>query len=228
MSTSIKREILGLSATISNIPTTVEEGDQNAKKVGAVLEGFIDYNLFHGTYGDIRAAFLARVEEVTKIKRQTKPGNLKKDGTAGKEVYDEKESAYFFRVCAEKEVEPSFFQPQMDEVCEGYTDANGQSIPAIVFDASSSRGERGPGKIAAVYMIAAKAVIEKCEGHLAKIHKVITKLKHLNPGLVLDVQTEGEDVDAAQVGWPTVENLARAIKADEDRKRAQTVASLME
>jgi hypothetical protein len=231
---SITRTVLGLAFAIANVPESVAEFDGNAKREGACLDEATNNILYRSTFPDIRSAFLDALERETQLKRTTKAGPAKKDGTPGAEVYDESESKYFARVCAlyqpegaaEPGVEPKHFQYLADKLSNGtlpvlkedgtqlLDDAGQPVFYKIAFDASATE-RSGEKKIAKVYLDAAGSIIKMGAEAVAK---ATAKLKSLNPEVSIDFNEDGTVV---------VESLALAVKANEDRKRAESVADLV-
>lgn len=150
---------LGLPVQLE-VPSTVEEFDQNAKKAGACLAEATNNVIYRGSLAELRdliihgrdavpasegqpavAAFKG-MEEVTGIARKTKTvkrgtGESAKDV----EVYDETEGDYIDRVVAEKKVELSSFQSLFDA-----------AAALIPFDASATeRKPVGPKKLPEKY-----------------------------------------------------------------------------
>jgi len=91
----INIKTLGLSATITDVPTSVEEFDQMAGRQGACLEYAVQHILFHSVYETVRSLICEKVE-ATGFARKTKPHPTK----PGVEVIDESEAAYISRYLA--------------------------------------------------------------------------------------------------------------------------------
>ena len=91
-----------------NIPSTVEEYDQLAKKSGAALDAAIDHEVYHGTLGEVRTKFMELIAEDTGIKpREVGTGIFTGEGEEKvEETKKEKFEAYVNRVCAEKSLDP--------------------------------------------------------------------------------------------------------------------------
>lgn len=92
---NIDIKTLGLSATITDVPTTVEEFDQAAGRQGACLDYAVQHVLFHSVYETVRSTICEMVEK-TGFKRKTKPHPTK----PGVEVIDESEASYIARYLA--------------------------------------------------------------------------------------------------------------------------------
>lgn len=134
-----KYNSLGLDVNLS-VPSSVEEFDLNAKKVGACLTEAINNCVYRGSLATFRTVFLhgqeANVEEglteisgldtITGIERKTKESGKKDDKGNPILTFDETEGDFFKRILAEKGVEASTFQHHADLVAS-----------SIVFDASA-------------------------------------------------------------------------------------------
>ena len=204
----LKAKSLGMDFTIQ-VPSSVEEFDQLAGREGATLDEAINNVLYRSFHAEFRPTFLHGSEELgiegiekqTGIERRTKVVTPAKTDEAGKvtedEViaYDESEANYFKRVCAEKGVESTHFQPYAQEVAS-----------LLKFDPKKApRQSSGPKKVAKQYLDAA-AQIEK-EGRLETS--------------AANLQSKLSTPESTWVVEATVESVARAISEDQRRKRAQ-------
>lgn len=175
------------------VPATVEEFDQNAKKVGACLQEAVNNVIYRGVLADFRATFCEEVEKDTGIERKWKTVERGKDKKAV-EVWDETEGDYITRVIATKgwTEDRTSLQAIADRVA-----------PTIIFDASVTEAkERGPKKLPEAYKTAAERIFTN--GNEAKWAE---KLK----------LTFGPEKDK------NVELLGWAIKRVEDEKRKAAV-----
>lgn len=130
-----------------NIPTSVTEFDQLAKKEGAALTAAIDHEVYHGTLGEIRESLADLVEEVYGIKRrEIGTGKFEEpDADGKKEEITKWEPVQMFldRVAAEKgltSVKP--FQKEVDRLSAG-------GDKEVKFDPSVHERKGGPKKLAA-------------------------------------------------------------------------------
>lgn len=226
------KEVLGLNFTIHGVSENPAEFNQLA---GPRTDGqdpchtaAINNEFYRGSYPECRAEFLERLEKVTGIARKTKPGPKKKNGEPGADVYDERETVYFKRVCVTYQpegadtpgVDVKFFQSLADEISNAKkTRKEGETVIQldewlIQFDPkAASRGD-GTTKIAKVYLDAAGDFLKKDAAWQARAQ---ANLEKLNPGVTID---KNED------GTLSLESIAVAIKANEDRKRKQAVDEL--
>jgi hypothetical protein len=85
------------------VPETIEEFDTLAKKQGAALEAAIDHEVYHGTLGDIRNAFVKAVATAyNTTPREIGTGVFEGEGEARAEVTNtEKPQVFLARVVAE-------------------------------------------------------------------------------------------------------------------------------
>ena len=193
----ITAKTLGFTINI-NVPSSVEEFDQLAKKVGACLNEAVKNVIYRGVLNTFRAKFVEAVEAETSIARKTKPtGKFEKDD-AGKDtevpilVYAETEGDYFDRVLA---------NPDAPRTLESFTDLANRIAADLVFDPSESEKKpAGPKKLSKAVLDAAKTIIDAGKAD-AVAAMLATKL--------------GITVDSTQ------ESLARAIAEDQRRKNAE-------
>lgn len=125
---------LGLDVVL-NVPSSVEEFDQNAKRQGACLDEAINNCVYRGCLAEFRDSFQAVVAEKTGIQRATKPvidPDTKQpkvvDGEALEE-WEESEAKYIGRVRREKG-----WLDNDNGVLQGWAD---EIASALVFDASA-------------------------------------------------------------------------------------------
>lgn len=86
------------------VPDSVEEFDQLAKKSGACLEAATDYEVFHGTLGDIRNALVSLIEKTYETpRRDIGTGKFEEvDGKREEITKPEGFEVFLNRVAAEK------------------------------------------------------------------------------------------------------------------------------
>lgn len=140
---------LGVTVNL-NVPESVEEFDQNAKRIGACLDEAINNVVYRGSLAEFRDAFTTKVEETHQVERKTESTG-KKDSDGNDIVkYAETEGEYIKRVCATKGIEAAQLQSLADEVAAG-----------IVFDASATeRKPAAPKKLAEDYKNVAIQLID--------------------------------------------------------------------
>lgn len=198
---------LGFELTI-NVPSSVEEFDQLAKRAGACLTEATANVLYRGTLAEFRDTFCEELEKETGIARLTKVTGKSK---AGEDIiaYAETEADYVKRVAAEKSVEVSSFADLANRVAA-----------AITFDPSATERKGGaPKKVAKLYLNIVEEV-EKAAGPDGLV-KVAAKLSStLGRAVTVDVSTPEALAKSREV-------LAVAIKEDQDRKKAEMAASLL-
>lgn len=187
---------LGLVANLE-VPSTVEEFDTNAKKAGACLSEAVANVIYRGSLAELRDLFLhgrdedkangipafEGIEQATKIARKTKPTGKKDKDNNDIEVYAETEAEYFERVCAERKVEATSFQPLMDAACK-----------LVKFDASQrERKPAAPKKLAAKYKETALAILKgaKKDKFLKDVKRDLGKEPTLTGDLEKDSETLG-------------------------------------
>lgn len=197
---------LGFELSVT-VPDSVEDFDKLAGKPGAALTEAINNVIYRGWNNDFRATFLERVEKETKV---AWPVDQKKT-----DAQPERK---------DKKPKTPILIPEGDYldlvIAAGYT--REQLLPIavevaaeITFDPKSEG--RGTGKVGKQFLEAAEQVLSKDDAHVAK---VVGNLERLNPGL--KVALDDEKVE----GRPSKETLAKAIKVNEDRKRADNMAEL--
>ena len=189
-------ESLGVKINL-NIPSTVEEFDQNAKKAGACLDEAVNNIVYRGVLPDFRAMFCERVEKETGIARKF---STVKEGDKEVEVWDETEGKYMSRVRAEKGWQED--RTQLQAIADLVS-------PELVFDASSPEPKaKGPRKLPAGYATAALRIFGN-----GNQDKWAEKL-----GLTYVAETGNED-EVKRFRSQNVETLGWAIKKVEDEKR---------
>lgn len=192
---------LGLPVTV-NVPSTNEEYDKAAGEVNSACAEAVDKYMFHNWGGKFRENFCLAVEKETGIawpvnEDAMKSATPKKDGTVS-DVHIS-HGAYFKLVLAQTGREALTFKDLATDVAS-----------KLAFDpGAASTG----GRIAKEFVTAAEGVVEKDKTTPGTLAAVVAKLNGLNQGLNLS--------DA-----PSVEELARGIKANADRKKREALADL--
>lgn len=193
-----KYSSLGLDVNFS-VPSTIEEFDTNAKRVGACLDEATNNVIYRGSLAEFRENFCAKLEEVAKVDRMTKATDKKDDKGNPIEVYIETEADFVKRVVSTTKKPIESWQSLADEVAK-----------AIVFDASQrERKPAAPKKLGADY----KATAEKVIANKNQAKLVALVAKDLGETLVL--KNDASDVET--IGW--------AIKRHQDWKRKQEMDS---
>jgi hypothetical protein len=132
-------ESAGLNGFVKDVPETAAEFDTLAGKVGACLEFAKNYVMFHRVLGSFRADLMKAVAEDSEITPKTEPHPKDKD----KVVIVEKPVPYIERVCAERKVDVTTYQPIADAICDG----DGKEDNGYLFKdflVATARGEGGP------------------------------------------------------------------------------------
>jgi hypothetical protein len=145
-----------------NVPETVEEFDQLAKREGAALASAIDNVIYRSANAQFRSEFADLVEKETGIERKTKVSGTREvedeEGNKTEEdivVYDESEGKYLNRVYAELDLEleeqrQARFQEQIEQAAED-----------IKFDPSERQAAtKKPKKARKEYRETAEAILE--------------------------------------------------------------------
>lgn len=104
------------------VPESVEEYDSLAKKQGACLDAATDYEVFHGTLGEIRDKFCELIAKTHGIeRREIGTGVFEGEGEEKKEVTKtERFETYLTRVAAEKNLKGETpFQDIADSMSSG-------------------------------------------------------------------------------------------------------------
>lgn len=201
------------------VPESVEEFDQNAKRSGACLEEAINNVVYRGSLASWRDLFLhgvdvggateiKGVEQKTGIQRKTKTVELSTKNEDGShkftEAWDETEANYFKRVCAETarnnsqtlEAVVALFQPVATEVAG-----------RVPFDASESEKRAPTSKTPPKdFLRAAQTAIDAGKGEI--LASILTNKL-------------GKTVLA------TVEALGFGMKEDEDNEKRARRESLL-
>lgn len=189
---------LGLTIT-KEVPSTNDEFDKLAGETNAAVAVANDQYMYHVWAGKFREAFCSAVEKQTGITWPLNEDAMK--GATPKKDGTVSEihvahGVYFKKVLAETGKTAAEFQELANEVAA-----------KLPFDPSASSGG---GRIGKEFTQAAAAVIAKGADALAN---VVATLNRLNPSLALS-----DD--------PSEEELARGIKANADRKKAEANAEL--
>lgn len=189
---------LGLKIN-KDVPTTNEEYDKAAGELNSAAVEAVDKYMYHNWGGKFREAFCSAVEKETGIAWPLDEAAMK-SATPKKDgtVSDVHiaHGAYFKIVLA-----------QTGKKAEEFADLATSVAEKIPFDPSAASTG---GRIAKEFTSAAEQVIEKGPD---AVSTVVGTLNRLNPGLNL-----GEN--------PTAEELARAIKANAERKKREAAAEL--
>ncbi len=221
--TGIEIRINGVPGIKYAQPATVEKYDALAKSPGRALSDACSKQLFHGSYGDIRAGITAKLiengegtpkmwigkDEVTEAYEGE--GEARKltgyTGAKGKtykldaDVKYEADKAFFDRVCLEKGVEATHFTALIQEVAN--------SIP---FDPSRKQRTAGARKIAKTYIEAAQGIIDAGDAAISGVAAQLAE-KLERPLDVSDVETRLMVLATA---------IADVELAEERERKAQT------
>lgn len=186
--TPIEIRISGVAGIKYAQPATVEKYDALAKVQGRCLADACSKQLFHGTYGDIRAGITEKLIKdgygtpkmwIGKVEVQETLDNNKKvtgyvsvDGKKtfkpDSDVKYEADKAFFDRICSERGVEAASFTSLIQEVAN--------SCP---FDPSRKERSSSPRKIAKAYLEAAQGIIdagnEAINGAAAQLSELLDK-----------------------------------------------------
>ena len=212
----VKQQFKSLGLDLNfQVPTSVEEFDQNAKNPGACLAEGINNIIYRGSLAVFRSTFLDKVEAETKIERKTEPTGKKtkvevknSDGTVStveedQLKYAETEAVYFNRICAEKGVEASSFLTLAQSVAD-----------SVSFDASATeRAPAVPKKTGKVYLDAAEKLI--VTGQATAIAAKLTIL--LGREVTTDVESFGK----------AIMDFEAKKRAEEQKKLAENMANLV-
>jgi hypothetical protein len=166
----IEIKVNGVGGIKYQQPADVATYDLLAKRENACRDAANKQQLFHGSYGDIRAAvtgklvaaghgtpklFIGKVEVVEvkdaedKVTGYENVSGAHKSFKADADVKVEPDKAFFDRVCAEKGVDATYFKDLIQDA------ANENP-----FDPSRKERASGPRKIAKTYLETAAAIIE--------------------------------------------------------------------
>lgn len=187
-----------------NVPSTVEEYDTLAKKVGACLDSAVMNVIYRSVFAKFRSTFADAIENNTGITRLTEPTGKKVKDEAGNETaedavrYTETEKKYFDRVCATLVQDKAF--ESVEAAAASFATLAQTTIDSIVFDPSESEAApAGPKKLAKAYIAVAEKAL--AAGKLEALAETLaTKLGNWK-------------VEA------TVDSVARAVSEDQRRKR---------
>jgi len=194
---------LGFELSV-NVPDSIAEYDQLAKKQGAALESAVLNVLYRSVFARFRAQFAEAVENNTGIERLTEPTGKKVKDENGNETgedavrFSETEKVYFDRVCAE--LVKSGQAASIEAAAAGFTKLAQDTISSIAFDPSESeKAPSGPKKVAKAYVTLAEKA--QAAGKLSALaDQLANKLANWK-------------VEA------TVDSVAKAIAEDQRRKR---------
>lgn len=187
-----------------NVPSSIGEYDQLAKKEGAALESAVLNVLYRSVFAKFRSQFAEAVENNTSIARATEPTGKKVKDEAGNETtedavrFSETEKVYFDRVCAELTKSGQF--SSIEAAAASFAALAQTTIETITFDPSESeKAPSGPKKVAKAYVVLA----EKAQAN-GKLDALASQLS------------------SKLVNWKvesTVDSVAKAIAEDQRRKR---------
>lgn len=247
----VKLKSLGMEGT-GQEPSTVEEFDAIAKKVGTCLTRAREYVRFHITLGDVRSIFLhgqegkpeadgkpaveevIGVEDLTKIPRNTVP--VLKEGKAvvkdGEPVveYDESEKLYFNRVIATLVKDGK--HADEDEARASFQELFDQAIKVVGFPAEASeRKPTGPKRLPAKYKISAAITIAL--GNVEKVNTLMAPIKKTFTASGDDTKKfagkatlpNGKEVNY-DVSDKDAETLGWLLKEYQDYRTTQELASM--
>lgn len=187
------------------VPSSVEEFDQNAKKAGACLEEATNNVVYRSSLAEFRASMCEKLEEKYKEPRKTKVSGKNK---AGEDivVFAETENDYIERVAALQKVEVTSFQALADEVSK-----------SISFDASATVRKGGPIKLGKFWLeLGAQAIAKGVE------NTKFAKGWHKMFGVAFPKPTLSEKKEDAESNNLAV---ARLIKQYDDKLHEQTAAA---
>lgn len=188
-------------------PSSADEFDQLAKRVGACLDEAVNNVLYRSYLAEFRDEFCDALAKQTGIERKEKITGKTKAGN-DIVVYAETEVEFVERVAAEKGVEVASFAGLASEVAA-----------KITFDPSATERKAGAKKVAKTYLNIV-AQIEQLGGPDGLV-KVAAKLAVvLGRPITLDTSTPESMVKAREI-------LALAIKEDQDRKSEAVAKDLL-
>mgnify|MGYP001305478137 CR=1 FL=1 len=188
----------------AQVPDSVEEYDNLAKKQGACLESAVNNVLYRSVLADFRAQFCEAVENNTGIKRATEPTGRKSKNEDGTEEdilrFTETEAVYFKRVCAE--LVSNGTHTSVEAAAASFASLAQGIISNIVFDPSErERQPSQPKSVAKKYLNIAQEWVDAGQTE--------RRVEQMRAKLGDTWKVEG-----------TVESLARAIAEDQRRKAA--------
>ena len=214
-----------------SVPSSADEYDQLAKEVGACVKSASLNVIYRGVFAEFRPLFLhgadatdklvntdgtpylfEGLETLSGIKRKTKTGKTKKDGTPGAEEWDETEDDFANRVWASLVAAGTY--PTIEAARAAYAAQAQDVISHIPFDPSVQvRKSSGPKKVPKTFLAVAEVWATKAEGETDA--DVATRL------------TAKAAVLTKLIGRPvaaTVDDLGRAVWEDQSNKREQIAA----
>ena len=181
------QKTLGLTITITGIPSNVEEFDALAKEDGGCLQYAIENVIYRSWLAGFRSAFISLCELKTGIARYT-------EGEGDELKISEKDTSYLKRLREVEETPESDLQAWAQELAD--------VRPFAVNPVSVS-------KVGKKYMEAAAGIIDTAEtdfdGDYTKFIENITKS---NPGVVFAFDVDGK---------PSKETIAVALRVNEER-----------
>ena len=183
-----------------SIPTTAQEFDELAGREGATLDLAVKQELYHGSYGDIRAEvtekLIAAGYERQALKSEDRESTDAETGEVTTETVVTKwetDAKFFERVCAELDVDASHFSTLVQEAAD--------SCP---FDPSRKERVAKAKKVAKTHLAAAQEIADA-----GALEAVAAKLgERLN--ITIDVSMGGD---------LAIENLGRAISLNEANEK---------
>lgn len=206
MSTTTSTELLGFPVTITSVPSTIDEaiaacggGEVGTQKL---VSKFAGYSNAHNSFGDAREEIVAQVEKVTKV--------AQKD--------DEKDSVYVARALGEsgKTVADILASVEVKD-SEGNVTSVGVASIESDFNAGGNRRAGGPKTPSKAYVDSATKIIEANKDKPDTLAAIVKGLENLNSPATADRDPNGE---------VTVDGLAKLLKVNADRKRAEEKAEL--
>lgn len=206
MSQRIEVSTLVFDGLTKEVPSSVEEFDQLAKKQGAALESAIMNVLYRGTLAKFRAAFVEWLAKETGIARKTRTEG---EGEKAKTVPDEKDSVYVDRVIATLS---GGDDDKAAAIVAGWQAKAQELMDAAEFNPAESERKGGDGSklVAKTYINWAKDAIAAGKGQaLANL---------LTQKLGRTVAVDGSENDVMSLAKAIAENEAK-IRAD--RKSAE-------
>lgn len=188
------QDTLGFNVKLP-VPDTIEEAVALAGSPSAVVDGWLDDEIFRGWLPSVRRAIVKTLNDTTTVKRKvTGKGPARKDGSAP-DVY-EKDTIYIRRVKADAGLTPE----QLQKIAQ-------DSADSIKFDPSETSSTSG--RVAKKFLVAAQGIIDAVASGAATWDIVLGNFASENPDFEMEI-------DEA-TGAPTVESLASGLRYDEDR-----------
>ncbi len=158
---------LGVTFKLHGVPETNDEFDQLAKEKNAATREAVNNVSYRSSYPEFREKLVEQLEELTEVKRATKPSRAAKEGEAASDVpttFDERESEYINRlVNVEKVITLADVQKAADAI-------------AITFDPTKAVRESQLKKPSAAQEKAARDVVaagkgDRDRGALQLVHR---------------------------------------------------------